>query len=266
MNRQEIILKFQEIINQFGKNLLRIKNQESQITSKLYQYNVMISGDELFDTLNKFLIITTEIYIEYIENEWMFMDINKEEFENKYNNLLKEFNSFLNEIYFINLPDIKSIVIKLDFLKSEIFVDKKNINEEVIKNDDSEVKRKVIFHEGNMIPLLSDSCYLTTACMKHYLNKFKDDCYELTVLRWFRDNFVSKEDIKHYYSVAPLIVESIEMEEKKDIIYDYIYDNVVDYCVNQIENGNYENAYLRYKDSILCLENTYAKRKVRKLK
>ena len=54
-----------------------------------------------------------------------------------------------------------------------------------------------------------------------------------------------------------------------DINYDYIYDNIVDYCVNQIENGNYENAYLRYRESILDLERTYSKTKndkIRKLK
>ena len=101
--------------------------------------------------------------------------------------------------------------------------------------------------------------------MKHYLNNFDDNCYELTVLRWFRDNFVSKDDIKHYYSVAPSIVEAIEKEEKMDIIYDYIYDNIFDYCVNQIENGNYENAYLRYRESILDLECAYSKTKVKKL-
>ena len=91
-------------------------------------------------------------------------------------------------------------------------------------------------------------CYLTTACMKHYLNNFDDNCYELSVLRWFRDNFVSEEDIKHYYTTAPYIVEGIEKEDNKDIVYDYIYDNVVDYCVTAIENGNYMEAYKRYKD------------------
>ena len=62
-------------------------------------------------------------------------------------------------------------------------------------------------------------CYLTSACMSHYLTNFDDNCYELTVLRWFRDNFVSKEDIKHYYKTAPMIVEAIEQEQNKDIIY-----------------------------------------------
>ena len=88
-------------------------------------------------------------------------------------------------------------------------------------------------------------CYLTSACMNHYLNNFDDNCYELTVLRWFRDNLVSTEDIKHYYKTVPIIVEAIDQEKRKDIIYDYIYDNVVDTCVEAIENGNYELAYNR---------------------
>lgn len=102
-------------------------------------------------------------------------------------------------------------------------------------------------------------CYLTTACMKHFLNDFNDKCYELQLLRWFRDNFVSKEDIEHYYEIAPIIVESINKEEKSDIIYDYIYDNIVDYCIEQIEQGNYDAAYSRYKNSIIALEEQFAK-------
>lgn len=102
-------------------------------------------------------------------------------------------------------------------------------------------------------------CYLTTACMRHFQENFDDNCYELTVLRWFRNNFVSQDDIDHYYKIAPIIVEAINQEENNNIIYDYIYDNVVDYCVMQIENGNYEDAYNRYKDSIICFERQFAK-------
>ena len=99
--------------------------------------------------------------------------------------------------------------------------------------------------------------------MKYMQERFDDNCYELTVLRWFRDNFVSREDIKHYYKTAPIIVESINSEEKSDLVYNYIYDNVVDYCVKQIENGNYEEAYNKYKNSILVLEEQFA-RKIQK--
>jgi hypothetical protein len=88
---------------------------------------------------------------------------------------------------------------------------------------------------------------------------FDDNCEELTILRWFRDNFVSKEDIKHYYKTAPIIVESIEMIEKNDTIYNYIYENVIKVCVEAIKKGNYEFAYNRYKNSVLALEKQFAK-------
>jgi len=105
----------------------------------------------------------------------------------------------------------------------------------------------------------SGGCYLTSACMKYFQEKFDDNCYELTVLRWFRDNFVSKEDIAHYYEIAPIIVETINNEENSSVIYDYIYDNIVDYCVEQIEQGNYDKAYNRYKNSVLILEEQFVR-------
>ena len=43
------------------------------------------------------------------------------------------------------------------------------------------------------------------------------------------------------------------------MIYDYIYDNTVDYCVEQIEQGNFDQAYNRYKNSILSLEEQFAR-------
>lgn len=102
-------------------------------------------------------------------------------------------------------------------------------------------------------------CYLTTACMNYFQENFDDNCYELTVLRWFRDNYVTKEDIEHYYEIAPTIVEAINKEENADVIYNYIYDNIVDYCVEQIEFGNYNKAYSRYKNSVLILEEQFVK-------
>lgn len=59
--------------------------------------------------------------------------------------------------------------------------------------------------------------------------------------------------------MAPTIVETINGDEKSEDIYDYIYDNVVDYCVGQIEDGNYEEAYSRYKSSVLTLESEFAR-------
>ncbi|MDD2181592.1 MAG: hypothetical protein PHW32_04405 [Bacilli bacterium] len=103
------------------------------------------------------------------------------------------------------------------------------------------------------------NCYLTSACIKHFREKFNDDCEELTILRNFRDSFVSKEDIDYYYSTAPIIVEGINKIENNNSIYSYIYQNVVKVCVNAIKNGDYQFAYNRYKSSVLTLEEQFAR-------
>ncbi len=95
--------------------------------------------------------------------------------------------------------------------------------------------------------------------MKHMQENFDDSCEELTILRWFRDNFVSKEDINHYYETAPIIVEAIDKIKNNSHIYNYIYDNVVNACVIAIKKGDYEFAYNRYKNSILTLEEQFAR-------
>lgn len=106
----------------------------------------------------------------------------------------------------------------------------------------------------------SGGCYLTSACMKHMQEEFDDNCEELTILRWFRDKFVSEEDIKHYYKTAPIIVDAIDKLEDNKKIYEYIYENVVDACVKAIKNKDYDFAYNRYKSSILALEEQYARK------
>ena len=103
-------------------------------------------------------------------------------------------------------------------------------------------------------------CYLTTACMKRFQNEFDDNCYELTVLRWFRDNFVQKEDTELYYKVAPTIVENINILDDNEQIYNYIYSYIVEACVKAIENGDYDFAYNRYKSSVLALNEQFGKK------
>lgn len=99
-------------------------------------------------------------------------------------------------------------------------------------------------------------CFLTTACMRYYHENFNDDCYELRMLRWLRDNCVLDEDVAHYYEVAPTIVERIE-KDNQEMVYNYIYDNLVSYCIMEIENGNYEEAVNRYKQIVCELERFY---------
>lgn len=103
----------------------------------------------------------------------------------------------------------------------------------------------------------SGGCYLTTACMKNYLEEFDDNCYELNLLRWFRDNFVSKDDIDHYYRVAPNIVKYIEGLPNSNAVYRDIYQNIIKVCVKAIEDKDYDFVYRIYKNHVLSLEKEY---------
>lgn len=88
---------------------------------------------------------------------------------------------------------------------------------------------------------------------------FDDNCEELIILRWFRDKYVFKEDITHYYKAAPLIVEKIANSKDSKQIYNYIYETIVKECVIAIKEGDYDFAYTRYKNSVLALENEFIK-------
>ncbi len=119
--------------------------------------------------------------------------------------------------------------------------------------------------KGNIVDTTNDEkevtdikCYLTTACMRYQRNSFNDNCEELTILRWFRDEFVSKEDIIHYYETAPLIINEIS-RTNTDYIYYYIYEDVILKCINFIKKEDYNEAYNLYKNTVLSLENVYLK-------
>ena len=102
-------------------------------------------------------------------------------------------------------------------------------------------------------------CYLTSACIQHFSEEFDDKCYELSVLRWFRDYYVSAEDREHYYETSPIIVSAINQSPDKDLVYNYIYDYVVDKCINLLEEEEYFEVYDLYKKSILVLEEKFAR-------
>ena len=86
------------------------------------------------------------------------------------------------------------------------------------------------------------------------------------ILRWFRDNYVSEQDISHYYDVAPRIVEAIKNTDKADILFNKIYLYVIIPCIKDIQNHEYSAAYNRYKKTILAFENKYLKNELNSTK
>lgn len=91
-------------------------------------------------------------------------------------------------------------------------------------------------------------CYLSTACTKAM--QLDDDCYQLQVLRKFRDEYVLKKQegdklIKEYYETAPQIISAINSTGEGTEIFNGLFTNI-EYAVKLIENGQYEEAYSFY--------------------
>jgi len=102
-------------------------------------------------------------------------------------------------------------------------------------------------------------CFITTACVR--ARGLPDDCEELTVLRAFRDGFLSKsahgrELIERYYQLAPTIVEAINSENNSGKIYAELYQ-IIKSCVNAIKDGRSEEAIAIYRNMTNMLAKKY---------
>lgn len=106
----------------------------------------------------------------------------------------------------------------------------------------------------------SSGCFLTSACVS--AKGLPDDCYELQVLRNYRDNWLSKAEgglaaISYYYIVAPKIVAAIDKLDECNEIYDMIYDKMIRPCVEFIEQKKYLEAFELYRSFTLQLGKQY---------
>lgn len=106
----------------------------------------------------------------------------------------------------------------------------------------------------------SDGCFLTSACVE--AKGLPDDCYELTTLRKFRDEYLAKQEcgkseIAHYYHVAPTIVERIKTSKESVKVFDQIYNELVSPCVTMIEKCNLSGAHDLYRAKVQELQAEY---------
>lgn len=96
----------------------------------------------------------------------------------------------------------------------------------------------------------SSGCFLTSACVDA-LGK-PDDCYELSTLRKFRDEWLAvqengKADIARYYELAPKVVDEINRSSNSKEVYSGIYQNLVTPCVKMIEEGRLNDTWDHYR-------------------
>lgn len=108
----------------------------------------------------------------------------------------------------------------------------------------------------------TSGCYLTSACVEAM--GMADDCEDLTLLRRFRDGWLTnqpggEDEIRHYYVVAPRIVAAIHASRDGDGILHKLYETMVVPCVAAIKRGDCESAHRLYREKSLLLEAEYLK-------
>lgn len=101
-------------------------------------------------------------------------------------------------------------------------------------------------------------CYLTTAAVDFM--GLQDNCEELTILRSFRDGYMKslpkgKDEVSYYYKTAPKIVNAINSRADRTEILSNIYHRLIVPCVSLIRSNKLEEAYQKYKNYTLELEN-----------
>lgn len=106
----------------------------------------------------------------------------------------------------------------------------------------------------------SHFCYITTAVCQSLGRP--DDCYELNLLRDYRDHYLSATqggdvEIKEYYNVAPTIVHRIDRMENADEIYKDIWETYLSPCVTLIEEESHEECRELYAGMVRSLQKKY---------
>lgn len=102
-----------------------------------------------------------------------------------------------------------------------------------------------------------EGCFITTAICES-MNK-PDDCYELNLLREFRDSYLlstpeGQELVSKYYRIAPSIVYQIDKSMDANEIYSHVYSGYLKHVIEYIEIKEYHKAIRVYKEMVNHLE------------
>ena len=106
----------------------------------------------------------------------------------------------------------------------------------------------------------SGGCYISTACIQEM--HFSDDCFELMILRKYRDQLVQADEeircaVQDYYNKAPSIVSKINENPNRKTIYNYIYKELVVASISYLIKGDYKNAVNQYRKVFEQLKSVY---------
>lgn len=103
-------------------------------------------------------------------------------------------------------------------------------------------------------------CFITTAVCES--RQKDDDCYELSLLRSFRDDYLLQSDegvemVHEYYDVAPSIVKHIGKRKDADRIYEDIWQQYLSPCIRLIESDRKEECVELYRSMVYDLKGLF---------
>jgi hypothetical protein len=99
---------------------------------------------------------------------------------------------------------------------------------------------------------IRSACFIATACAE--ARGLPDDCYELSLLRVFREEYVAKLPdgvavLAEYHEKAPRVVSAIEAlgEDRAGEVWEYLYERGVSRAVGLILGGMWDEAFGVYE-------------------
>jgi hypothetical protein len=128
----------------------------------------------------------------------------------------------------------------------------------------SKVRERDIFgnHRGAGRPSSLRGCFMTTACVE--ARGLPDDCYELSLLRLFRREYVAKlpdgqEVLAEYRAKAPRVVAAINALPPSEALatWEDLYERGVRPAVTLITNGAWDEAFAIYRGMCAELEERF---------
>jgi len=115
-----------------------------------------------------------------------------------------------------------------------------------------------IFIADNRYETKGSLCFITSACVEEM--GLPDHCYELTLLRNFRDAYLvstesGRADIAKYYEIAPRILKRLYRMPDASLQLRDIYKKMILPAVELVEEGRYKEAHAHYADQLRSLLN-----------
>lgn len=103
-------------------------------------------------------------------------------------------------------------------------------------------------------------CYITTAVCES--RGRGDNCYELNLLREYRDQYLSQQPdgdelVRQYYDVAPTVVKHINARADAGQVYEEIWQRYLAPCISMIEGSRYQECRMLYEDMVNRLKEQY---------